>query len=590
MKWTALDGGLIGFDRDSGENVLHAGEATRSLVRRAPRTLQVGLLTPCNLSCAFCYRDATAPSLLDRAFVVDLLQKADRWGVVEAAFGGGEPLLFEGFVEMIEELHRTTKLGLDVTTNGLLLTREVMTRLHDRIGEVRLSVYPDNDWASTLARHRDGGKIGLNWLVTPANVGDVGARVRDFFRRGARNVLLLGYKGRDRSMILDDGDIATLEREIAGLDGLPILLDICLYPRLPRLPHLFRRTDCGAGDDMLAITADRAVQACSFADRRIPFATFEDLRSIWGILRAAKPPANVAGCTRARFGDAPDARVVSGRVLPMANRDSSSRTFAWRAHASSNSGPYTLLARFRDIATAEKLEAMLDDAYQAHLDFVVGQSVEERSSAMYAPTPPLVELGRAHGFTWPADDGFAWEGDAFGDRAEADALEIERFGRNVIVHLHYGQQMGEKGIEHLCALLGAERVVSIEMEFRVVVTPKTPAAAKKLEATLARAISDLEEDYLAFDSARAENVEVQSLDETRYQIEVRLESGTRQLGFASNIGGYCDASKLVVTLSGLSDVDFQLRGGRVPQRVEDAANAWRQPTEPLVDAAGGGKR
>ena len=88
MEWTALDGGLMGFDRDRGLNVLYAGEETAGLRRRAPRSLQIGLLTPCNLSCSFCYRDRKAPDRLDRAFLVELLQQCARWGVLEVAFGG----------------------------------------------------------------------------------------------------------------------------------------------------------------------------------------------------------------------------------------------------------------------------------------------------------------------------------------------------------------------------------------------------------------------------------------------------------------------------------------------------------------------
>ena len=123
MKWTTLDGALMGFARDSGLNVLVAGDRTRALARRAPRSLQIGLLTPCNMACAFCYRDTSAASLLTRPYLVDLLQRAARWGVLEVAFGGGEPLLFKGFADMIDELHRTTSLGLDFTTNGLRWNR-----------------------------------------------------------------------------------------------------------------------------------------------------------------------------------------------------------------------------------------------------------------------------------------------------------------------------------------------------------------------------------------------------------------------------------------------------------------------------------
>src|SRR6185295_4827093 len=161
-------------------------------------------------------------------------------------------------------------------------------------------VYPDNDWAGTLERLA-GEPIGVNWIVTPENVHEVAACVRDFRACGARNVLLLGYKGADRRMLLDDAGLATLRAQLAEIEHERIRLDICWHPQLADLPHLFPRADCGAGDDILVITADRAVQACSFADHRVPFETFEQLQAIYQMMRVARPIANTGGCTRQLF-------------------------------------------------------------------------------------------------------------------------------------------------------------------------------------------------------------------------------------------------------------------------------------------------
>lgn len=564
MRWTRLDGAWMGFDRDRGLNLLYADEQTRTLARRAPRTLQVGLLTPCNMACSFCYRDAAAPSRLTREFVVDLLIEAERWGLLEVAFGGGEPLLFKGFADLIDELHRRTELGLNLTTNGLLLTPELMARLRGKIGEIRLSAYPDNDWRGTLTRFA-GEPIGINWIVTPANVGVLAPRVREMLALGARNVLLLGYKGEDTSMLLG-AELAALRAALAELDGLPLMVDICLYPHLADLPHLFARTDCGAGDDMLAITADRAVQACSFADHRIPFETFEELQLIYGLMRAARPHAHTGGCTRDQFAGDESQRVVSGRVLPPAGGGDGSGLWAWQAHASSNSGPYTLLARFATEEQARRLEDELDDAYQAHLDWVV-ENGDDFMARYYAPTPPLRELAARYGFEWPEDRGFAWEGDSFGDRAEADLLEIERFGTNLIIHNPYAQGIGEAAIEHICAEIGAESVVSIEVPFRVVARPRSEAAEAKLTAKLEAALAEIDAEYVAFDSANPPEENEVSLGECDYRVEIELSGGARRLGFASTIGGQIDSARLVLAMSRVKDVEFQLRGGQAPRRI-----------------------
>src|SRR5687768_4135595 len=115
-KLQSVDGGMLAFDRSRGFNCLVRNEHSTAERRTAPRTLQIGLLTPCNLSCDFCYRDTAAPSKLTADFLLDLLKKAADWGVLEVAFGGGEPLLFKGFVPLVRALHEKTPLGINFTT------------------------------------------------------------------------------------------------------------------------------------------------------------------------------------------------------------------------------------------------------------------------------------------------------------------------------------------------------------------------------------------------------------------------------------------------------------------------------------------
>jgi Radical SAM superfamily len=254
-KLQSVDGGILAFDRGRGLNCLVRNEHTVVVQRTAPRALQIGLLTPCNLSCDFCYRDTAAPSKLTADFLLDLLTKAANWGVLEVAFGGGEPLLFKGFVPLVRALHERTSLGINFTTNGTLLTPDLVRELGDAVGEIRVSAYPDNHYRQTL-RLVAGGRAGLNLLVTPANLGLLDVIVMDAIHQGARNVLLLGFKGADATLHLSAIHLAQLRRAVLRLQHLPLRLDICWYPLLSDLPHLFPRGDCGAGDEFLVITPD----------------------------------------------------------------------------------------------------------------------------------------------------------------------------------------------------------------------------------------------------------------------------------------------------------------------------------------------
>jgi hypothetical protein len=450
--------------------VLFRGLSTRQLVRRAPRSLQVGLLTPCDLACGFCYRDRTAPSLLQPDFLLDLLERCEAWGVLEVAFGGGEPLLFKGLVQMLRDLRARTRLGIGLTTNGTRLDASALRELAGLVDELRLSAYPDNGYRATLQRARGAkvGPVGLNLLVTPVNVGLLEPLVLDALALGASDVLLLGYKGPDPTLHLGDAGIAALQAAVRRLEGAPLKLDVCWYPLLPHVPHLFERSDCGAGDRFLVITPDRAAQPCSFHDRRVPFDTFDELVSIWEGFRAERPATSTAGCTRPRF-------------LPLATpQPEALAAWTWRARASNNSGDWTIVARFCDPARAQRVATALRELARAHEAFLAspeGQAfVEQNGYDGSVPTPPLVQFGEAHGFAWT--EGLWWEEDGAG----APVLTAGAIGDAVVVYHPYCMGLPELPFQEFFTRMGAEELSNQQYRRPHVVVTAHGASAADVQA------------------------------------------------------------------------------------------------------------
>lgn len=397
------DGGVLLFDRQRGLNVLAEGGPFAGLRRRAPRTLLVSLLTECNLRCPFCYRDRRAESSWTRASLRELLVKAAEWGVVDVAFGGGEPLLFPELGELLVELYARTHLALSLTTNGTLLTHDWLDSVGSALSEIRISAYRDNHYRQTLERFA-GRPIGVNWLVTPEDVGLVEPTVLDCLRLGARNVLLLGYKGDMPGVGLDESALRRLATEVRRLEGLPVRLDVCWTPDLAA-PRLFTPDDCGAGDSFLMITPDRKAKACSFHDRAVPFESFEGLQAAWRVLRAERTPARVGGCTRERFRAARDPAPSSAPAPRPTLR-------VWQAFASNHSGSSTLLGRFATTEIAADVAREIREVFRAHLAYLAtpeGKALE--FDALQMPTPPLLELGKKWGFDWGDEDTntFWWE-------------------------------------------------------------------------------------------------------------------------------------------------------------------------------------
>jgi MoaA/NifB/PqqE/SkfB family radical SAM enzyme len=300
-----MDGALLLFDRESGMNVLCDGPETAHLRQRAPRAVQFGITNACNLACSFCSRDGEATSdwTPDTAFRV--LADLAEAGVLEVAFGGGEPWVFRGFPELMRRLHDETPLAVNFTTNGLALTPTRLADIRGCYGQLRLSLYDDNDWRRRVGMLADAGaRFGVNYLVTPQRLADLEAVVLRLVALGCRDVLLLSYNGSDAALHLDAAgshELAARTRVLArALTGRAELkLDVCWGERLDAVPRLFGRADCGAGREFVVITSDRKVMPCSFHHVGIPVRSAADVMEVWRSRRAELGSASIVpGCAR----------------------------------------------------------------------------------------------------------------------------------------------------------------------------------------------------------------------------------------------------------------------------------------------------
>jgi hypothetical protein len=338
----ALDGALLWFHRETGTNLRVDSPQTRHLKRRAPRLVLFGITNACNLACTFCSRDREARSewTVDSAF--DVLSGLARAGTLEVAFGGGEPLAFRGFDELVLRLARETPLAIHFTTNGTLLTDERLARLAPHLGEVRVSLYDDNDWEACVERLvRAGQTFGVNILATPERLPVLPEQLRTLHQLGCRDAALLRYVGHDPKLRLSAADEAQLTTVLAN-SPLRTRLSVCFGDMLMETPRLFGG-DCGAGLDFVTLTSDRRLKACSFQGPGLPITSAEDVLTAWTSRRdVLSAPSPLQGCARAgtpRMEALPDGVRV------------------WRGFSGNNSGDCVLVGRFE---TPEEASAYID--------------------------------------------------------------------------------------------------------------------------------------------------------------------------------------------------------------------------------------
>jgi MoaA/NifB/PqqE/SkfB family radical SAM enzyme len=306
MRQFPLDRALLLFDRESGTNVLCEGPETAHLRQRAPRVVQFGITNQCNLACSFCSRDPAAESgwTADDAF--RMLAGLAEAGVLEVAFGGGEPWAFRGFADLVRRLYDETPLAVSFTTNGLALTSARLDAIRGRYGQCRLSLYEDNEWPRTVALLADAGaRFGVNYLVTPARMAELDTVVLRLVGLGCRDILLLSYNGPDAALHLDSAQsreltdrTRLLARALAGRASLK--LDVCWGNRLEAVPRLFQRDDCGAGREFVVLTSDGNVMPCSFHHQKLPARTASEVMDIWRDRQdLLASPSRIPGCARA---------------------------------------------------------------------------------------------------------------------------------------------------------------------------------------------------------------------------------------------------------------------------------------------------
>ena len=302
LRKFAMRDAVLLFDRDRGTNILVDAPGTAPV---APRVIQFAITNRCNLACSFCSRDVDAASAWtpDSAFAV--LAGLANEGVLEVAFGGGEPFAFKGFTQLVRRLYEGTPLAVNATTNGLLVTRARLAEIAGMYGQLRLSLYDDNAWRERVAMFAgEGARFGVNYLVTPERLATLDDTIVELAALGCRDALLLSYNGRDRALHVRDGAALAARVQLLSraLPHVRLALDVCWGERLEAVPRLFTKQDCGAGREFLVVTSDQRVMPCSFHHVSHPAATADEIMAVWRT-QDMTMPARDPGCAREKgFG------------------------------------------------------------------------------------------------------------------------------------------------------------------------------------------------------------------------------------------------------------------------------------------------
>ena len=97
------------------------------------KILRVLTTNKCNYECVYCHNEGQVTKGQDDMITIDQFIKyyniATKVGIEEVRFSGGEPLINNETIKMIEWLDANSEVEVGIATNGSLVTEEIAYRL-----------------------------------------------------------------------------------------------------------------------------------------------------------------------------------------------------------------------------------------------------------------------------------------------------------------------------------------------------------------------------------------------------------------------------------------------------------------------------
>lgn len=187
---------------------------TNLLVRRAPVEAQLIVTRRCNLSCGYCTEFDNFSAPVPLATLRERIDHLHRLRVINISLLGGEPLLHPELPDVVA--HGTRASQVSITTNGFLVTRDIVERLNDAgLANMEVSVdavKPDRTAfiqkclktirpKLALLREHARFDVSVNLVLCPQTKDDFAATVHELSDLGFRVSIDLLHDGQGQVAI-----------------------------------------------------------------------------------------------------------------------------------------------------------------------------------------------------------------------------------------------------------------------------------------------------------------------------------------------------------------------------------------------------
>jgi MoaA/NifB/PqqE/SkfB family radical SAM enzyme len=272
-----------------------------------PTQIQVDLTNKCNHDCVYCFyhgvnerivtsfdRKATLPFPTIIKLIDEMVDK--KIPAIQIT-GGGEPLLYPQFTEVMDYLNKTN-LEMALVTNGSLLKDSIIDRLHklswirvsvdaatkdtyEKTQHTRIEEFPKViENIQILVRELKDTVIGISFVINPINYKEIYPACKLYKELGVHNVRLsVAYTDNQNKLFEPFMDeMLDAAREARKLNDDNFRVFDLGYTHIVHLESKKKYSICGYGHLTAAIEANGAVRPCCTM-KGLPHSNFGDINN-----------------------------------------------------------------------------------------------------------------------------------------------------------------------------------------------------------------------------------------------------------------------------------------------------------------------
>jgi cyclic pyranopterin phosphate synthase len=136
-------------------------------------SLRISLTNRCNVSCFYCHHDGILPKNYEMTVdeIYKILKIAKKIGIDKIRYSGGEPLIREDIVEIIEKTSSLNFKDISLTTNGTLLEKYAKDLADGGLDRVNVSFDTLNRETYECITKKDYLKKAKNGIISAVEAG-----------------------------------------------------------------------------------------------------------------------------------------------------------------------------------------------------------------------------------------------------------------------------------------------------------------------------------------------------------------------------------------------------------------------------------